>query len=444
MPILSRLRILVNLFFIALAVGVEAHAGDGWTRFQGPVDESLAVADVPLRWSSTQNVAWRTPLVGYGQSSPVVWQGRVFVTSISGAMKENCHVAAYDLQSGKVLWQHDLAAASQAENSTYVSKAAPSPVVDEAGVTALFEGGNLISLTHDGKVRWQRNLVAEYGAIDSRHGLGASLEQDAERIYGWIERSEAPYVLALSKSTGETIWKQEGLGVTSWSSPRLVPIGEANHLVLSGIGRLAGLDPRTGQRLWSFEDISGNSTPTPVPLGEGRFLIGATTGNGDANAGKAAASNGVVQIKRQADGAFSAEWVWRAERATSSFGSPIAHRGYAYFVNRAGVVYCLDLESGEEQYAKRSSGSIWATPIGIGERIYLFGKEGTTTVIQAGPDFEVLAENELAPEAQPQSDGGREAAAAGATFYAAVAVEGRFLIRSGEALYAIGQAESLR
>ena len=115
-----------------------ASAGD-WTRFQGPMPMDVDVSRLPMTWSPKENVAWTADITGYGQSSPVTWGERVFVTSISGPKKERCHVAAFDLNSGKKLWQHDLDAATQAENNNYISKAAPTPVVDAAGVVCFFE-----------------------------------------------------------------------------------------------------------------------------------------------------------------------------------------------------------------------------------------------------------------------------------------------------------------
>ena len=425
-------------------------AGD-WTRFQGPAPSDVDASRLPMTWTPKENVLWTADITGYGQSSPVTWGERVYITSISGPKKERCHVAAFDLNSGKKLWQHDLDAATQAENNNYISKAAPTPVVDATGVVCFFEGGNLLSLTHDGQVRWQRNLVTEFGPIESRHGISASLEHTDDRVFVWVERSKEPYVLAVDKNSGKDLWKTAGLGVTSWASPRLVPVkvGESlrdSHLVLSGIGALAGLDPATGKQLWRFEGIKGNSTPTPAPIGNGRFLIGATAGRGEPDAGKAAESNGLIAIKQADDGSFTAEFVWKAKRATSSFGSPIAHQGHAYFVNATGVLFCLDLETGEELFSNRIGDSIWATPLPMGDRICFFGKTGTVSIVSAGAKFESLAENVTwdatasAPDQAAKEVGGQATASrsfGGAVLYAAVFTKDRLLLRRGDRLYCI-------
>lgn len=345
-------------------------------------------------------------------------------------------MAAFDLTAGSKLWQHDLDAATQGENSNYISKAAPSPVVDASGIVCFFEGGNLLSLTHDGQVRWQRNLVTEFGPIESRHGLSASLEQSDDRVFVWVERQKEPYILAVEKSSGRDLWKAAGLGVTSWASPRLVPVRDGAHLVLSGIGVLAGIDPATGKSLWKMEDIKGNSTPTPVPAGEGRFLIGATVGRGEADSGKAAESNGLIAIRQNDEGGFRAEFVWKAKRATSSFGSPAAHQGHAYFVNATGVLFCLDLETGEERFSNRLADSIWATPLPIGDRICFFGKGGTVSIVSAGANFEKLAEN-ATWEATAAPAEGAARSFGGPVLYAAAYANDRLILRRGDTLYCI-------
>lgn len=439
-----RRRIAVPCFLLVeFVTSVSLRAGD-WTQFQHGQSLPVSKSELPLTWSPTEHVLWSTEINGYGQSSPVTWQKRVYVTSISGPNKEQCHVAAFEMSTGKKLWQYDLASSTQAENNNYISKAAPSPAVDAAGVYVFFEGGNLLALTHEGKVRWERDLVKEFGEIKSRHGLSASIEQTADRIFVWVERQTEPYVLAVDKSTGKDVWKVEGIGATSWASPRLVPMTGGPHLVLSGIGSVIGLDPADGKRLWKLEGISGNSTPTPVPVRENRFLVGATAGRGESDAGKAAASNGLVEVQRKEDGTYHTEFVWRAKRATSSFGSPLTHGKSAYYMNATGVLYSLDVETGEEQFAQRTAESIWATPIAMGDRLLFCGKGGTVTVIAPGTQFEKLAEITawtVEVPASPPVEGRASLATGNPVLYAAVLVDDQLLLRSGSKLYCVGSVK---
>jgi outer membrane protein assembly factor BamB len=410
--------------------------GDGWSGFQNGGNLAISDDDYPVEWSPESGISWEKELAGYGQSAPVIHDKTIFVTSVSGGMKETCHVEAFEARTGKQAWQFDTENSSPIKSTAYVSKAAPSPVCDSAGVIALFEGGNIVALSPSGELRWQRDLVADLGAIDSRHGLSSSLEQNDEAIFVWVERSETPYVLAIAKSNGKTIWKADGIGVTSWSSPRLIPVAKSAHLVLSGIGKLIGLDPATGKRLWEFTEIAGNSTPTPIPIGGNRFLIGATVGRGESGSGSAAKSNGVIEIADSPAGGYTAKYVWHAKAATSSFGSPIAHNGLAWFVNRSGVIYCLDLTTGEQKYASRTPGSIWATPVVIGDFLYLFGKNGTTTVIKTGPEYEAVAENSLW-DAVPSKEG--QPSFGGPVLYAASPANSQLVLRKGDRIFAIAR-----
>ena len=238
--------------------------------------------------------------------------------------------------------------------------------------------------------------------------------------------------MAIRKSDGETVWKQKGLGNTSWSSPRLIDVGDGQHLVLSSIGLIVGLNPKTGERLWDFSEVASNSSSTPVAVDNGKFLMGASGGRGGA---KPAPSCGVIAIKKTDEG-FVANWSWVSEKATCSFGSPFAFDGKAYFVNRTGIVNCHDIETGENVYTGRlSSGQIWATPLASKDAIYFFGKGGATSVVAKGSKLNIVADNDLwKPEPAESKQGGPSS---GSVLYAA-AIDGSSLVmRRGDILYCV-------
>ena len=426
--------------FVSLTCGT-APADDLWPSFQngGKLGARKSSEKLPVKWAADTNIKWSEPTMGYGQSSPVFDGEFLYVTSVVGDMKDQFILEAKNMANGKNMWYWTMKNSSPEKSSTYVSRAAPSPVCDQDGVIAFWEGGNLLAMSKEGDRRWELDLVKKYGPIKARHGLASSLEQDDKNVFVWVERQEDPYVVAIEKKTGKEVWKSKGLGVTSWSSPRLIPVGKGHHLVLSGIGKLAGYDPATGKQLWTFDQISGNSTPTPVPVGDGKFLIGASTGRGEATSGKAARSNGLIQIKDE-EGEFSAEFVWQAESATCTFGSPLAYNGHAYFVNRSGVVFCLDLKTGKQIFAGRTKSSLWATPIGIGSNVYLFGKDGNTTVIDAGKKFQKRSTNPLWV-ADKKEDSGSQGNFGGAVLYSGMVAGDSLVLRRGDRLFCIGLKE---
>ena len=432
-------RLLRRFLTCILAVAASDVFAQNWPAFQNGGRSSLSTSDGDS-WSLGQEPLWTAELRGYGQSSPVIWGDHVYLTSVEGANKDSCHALAFSLDDGHSLWTHSVSNASPVASSNYVSRAAPTCIADSDGVVCLFEGGNLVALTHAGKVRWERNLVADYGSVAARHGLSSSLEQDADSVFVWVERSESPYLLSLNKSSGTTNWKSDGIGATSWASPRLVDVGDRQHLVLSAIGTLAGFHPKTGERLWTLADIDGNSTPTPFPLGNARFLIGATVGRGgDSSDGRASESNGVVEIRQLDSGSWQADYIWRAKQATSSFGSPIVHNGIAVFVNRSGVLYGLDAATGEQRFAKRLSGSSWATPIGLGSNVFFASRTGTVDVVNfASSEVKVSKWNGLPADAPADKQTeGQASPFSGSVLYATAVTGNRMLLRRGDRLYAV-------
>ncbi|MFG0267032.1 MAG: PQQ-binding-like beta-propeller repeat protein [Rhodopirellula sp. JB055] len=391
---------------------------------------------LPTEWSPEKNIAWTADITGYGQSTPIVAHDQIVVTSTSGENKDNYHVSSYAIEDGSKNWQIDLVNPSPFKNSPMVSRAAPSAVATDAGFISFFEGGNLVAISPSGEKQWEKNLVDEYGKIEARHGLSASLESDGNRVFVWVERTEDPYVLAIDPPTGNIIWKSAGVGATSWGSPRLVPVGDGQHLVCSASGKIIGLNPETGERLWEFEGISNNTSCTPTPVGNGQFLIGASDGRGETSSGKAAVNNGLIQITKQDDGSFDADYKWQAKKATSTFGSPIVAGETAVIVNRTGVLFRLDLETGEQVSMDRTdAGGIWSTPLVAGDNLYLFGYKGTTSVISL-TDGNEISENRCWPEGG--EDEKTPGFGGGNVLYAAAPAGNRLLIRRGDKLYAIG------
>ncbi|MCS6851990.1 MAG: PQQ-binding-like beta-propeller repeat protein [Gemmataceae bacterium] len=380
-----------------------------WPAFLGAGATAIDVQTIPLRWSPNENVAWKTSLPGKGQSSPVIWGGRVFVTAIDGPMKDTCQVLALDLADGRIAWRQEFPASQKVRSNYFQSRAAPTPVVDAEGVYAFFETGDVGAWSHEGKPLWRRSLTKDYGAFESRIGLAASPVQTEDSIILLIDHEGPSYVLALDKRTGTTRWKTERDSRVSYASPSLIPVGPSWHLVCSSAGSIDGYDPKTGKLLWSVDDVGGNTATTPLALGNGRLLIGAGPGMHNEREPEARRTNFVLAVEPE-EGSYRTKVLWRTTEAMTAFASPIVYRNCAYWVNRLGIVYCYDAETGKLHYSQRLRQLCWATPVGIGDRVYFFGKDGLTTVLAAGPEFRVLAENALweqkDPPAAPQGVAG--------------------------------------
>lgn len=431
------MRVFAVLAFVCV-FGSPLLAEDDWPAFLGGTQRQTATGPVPLEWSPEQNIRWQTPLPGHGQSSPVVVDGQVYLTAVEGPNKETNLVICLELAGGEPLWQHSSASSLPVKNDTYTSRAAPTPVADADGVYAFFESGNLVALDPEGEVRWQRDLLADYGRYEGRFGLGASLAQTDDRVFVLADNEGPSYLLALEKSTGETLWKTDRTSRVSWSSPMILNVAGEPQIVVSSAGSVDGYDPQDGRQLWTLGDVGGNTVASPVPFGEGRFLVGASAGRNGENSEGARRSNMAVAVEPDGDG-YRAEVLWRNEKASSSFGSPIVHRGLAYYTNRAGVLFCLDAKTGKPQYTVRLQ-SNWATPLAVEDRVYVFGKNGETTVLAAGPKKQVLAVNDLWKSGDQAAEDGNEAAGrfAGETLYGVALTAHGVLVRTGERLFLLG------
>lgn len=422
--------LLPTLFMSAMCLcgeSASAMANDGstdWTAFRNG-GESRVSGHLPTEWTPDRNIAWQVETDGYGQSAPVVISDQVIVASVIGEQKEQCAITAYAIQGGQMLWQHRFQAARQAPSTYMMSRAAPTPVVDEDAVYAFFESGDMLAVDLSGKPLWHRDLTADYGDFQNNHGLGSSPAQTDDLVLLNIEHKGPSLLMALEKQTGKTQWKAERPSGSSWTSPIIVGEDSRQQVVVSSGGNLSGYHPQSGDQLWSLEGLEGNSVPSPCAAGEFVFVGARIPEFGSAS--EAAKSNLCVRITDDPSKPY--ELCWRASKAVSDYASPVVDGNQVYFLNKVGVLNCVDVRTGETIYQERLRIECWATPIVNDAGIYFFGKDGTTRIVRRGREFSVLASNQLwdlknapAPERYKEatsgghghSSGNRPAASTGA------------------------------
>jgi outer membrane protein assembly factor BamB len=422
-----------------------------WPDFLPNTRNFSVEAELPVQWGPEENIVWSVDMPGDGQSSPIVWNGRAVVTSVEGDMKDRNLVTCIDLENGKQIWQKSFDSSLKVKSSLYVSRAAPTPVADETGVFVMFESGDMVALDWTGDVRWQRSLTESYGRIEAEFGLAASMAQHGQTIFALVENKGPSYLVAIDKSSGKTNWKVDRRSVISWSSPAVMTLAGAPQIVVSSVGTVDSYDVASGHQLWTIGELGGNTVATPSQVDANRLIIGAAPGRGEADASGAAESNLMIQVSAVDGGesGFTAKVLWKTTKAMASFSSPMAYKGVGYWVNRAGIVFAINLEDGSELYAQRIDQAPWATAIGCKDRVYFFGKDGTTTVIRAGKTFEKLASNQLwNPEdlkpdpsaADRENTAERRAAAAmfsGPIQYGVAVSKDSLLIRTGNQLFRV-------
>ena len=355
---------------------------------------------------------WQITTEGYGQSSPVIINDKVFITAIAGDMQETNVIQCLELKSGKVLWTHKFKSSQQIKTSRMVSKGAPTPVVDQDAVYAFYESGDLVAFTHDGKEIWKRSLSKDYGKIGGTHGLGSSPAQSKDAIIILVDQGGPGYLMSIDKKTGKNNWKIERQEHVSWSSPIVQYEKGIGRILISSTGSVSVHDLKTGKVIWEFNGFKRNTVGSPTVF---KDLIYITSPEKDWN----------VAVKCGANDANAI--AWRADISSSSFASPVIQDNRVFYVGRTGMISCLNADSGKIIWKHQLKASCWATPLVTQDKIYFFNKSGETTVLKADSnEAEILATNKLDIEG---------------TLYGFAAIEEYIVIRSGTQLFCLRNSQ---
>ncbi|HEX5499781.1 MAG TPA: PQQ-binding-like beta-propeller repeat protein [Thermomicrobiales bacterium] len=412
---------------LALLCGTFVARSDAadWPRFRG--QGGTATSDergLPTSWSGGENIAWKADLPGPGASSPIVVGDRVFVTCYSGYGLDAAnpgdlgrlkrHLLCLDRATGETIWTYDAPAAGRESN--YVDflvrhgYATSTPTSDGERVYVFFGTSGVRALDLHGKPLWQ----ADVGELSHNWGTGGSLALDGELLL--VNAAvESDSFIALDKRTGAEIWRVKRL-ISSWSTPAMVELpGGARELIVSIKGRLLGLDPATGERLWSCQTKQSFASPSPI-VNDG--LIFAFGGR----------PNVLLAVRPGGRGDVTGSHVlWRAEGVGSGITSPVLYEGLIYTIDERGIVGCVRAETGEVVYRQRlspSGATLYASPIAADGKLFAVSREHGTFVLAAGPQFKQLAVNQLNDAS---------------VFNATPAISrGQLLLRSDRALYCIG------
>lgn len=405
---------------MSVAQGVEApHAQ--WPQFRGPdatgvVEES----SLPLKWSATENVRWKQPVPGRGWASPIVWGNRVFITTVDseesgekqrrglylGGERPEASTAIHrwkvlclNLDDGGVLWErvaHEGPPPSSIHlKNTYASE---TPVTDGERLYVYFGNVGVFVYDLEGNPVWSKNL----GSYPTANGWGTggspTLTDNALIVLN--DNEEASFIVALDKQTGEEKWRVEREKGSNWSTPFVWRTPDRTELVASGAGQVLSYDLE-GNVLWQLNEMSRNAIPTPFAH-QGWLYV--TSGHVMGNKKPlVAVKPGAKGDITPADGADQSEFVaWRQKAAAPYNPSPLAYGDYIYVVLDAGIIACYDAKTGEIAYGKRripEGKAFTASPWAYRDCVFCLNEFGRTTVIKAGPEFEVLHTNELDDEA---------------------------------------------
>jgi outer membrane protein assembly factor BamB len=392
---------------------------DNWPAWRGPQgDGHCTETNLPVKWSRTENVRWKVPLPGPGNSTPVVWGDRIFVTQATdkGTRRSLLCLARAD---GKELWKRTII--HRAPEPTHATNpyCSASPVTDGELVIVSHGSAGMVCYDFQGKEQWRKPL----GKLHHVWGNASSPVLYGDLAILWCGPGERQFLLAVNKKTGDTVWEHQEPGGNrgddsarwqgSWCTPLIIHLKDHDELIVGVPEKLKAFDPLTGKERWSCAGLGKLVYSSPV---YGRGIVVAMSGyGGPALAVRAGGRGDVTRTHR----------LWHRVRGNPQrIGSPVVIGDHVYLVNEDCTVKCFELTTGKSLWLdKRLEGQSWGSLVAADGRLYVTGMAGDTLVLAARPTFERLAKNAL-----------------GERVLASMAVsDGDLFIRTYEHLWCIGR-----
>lgn len=410
-PRLRRGAAVVFIPFLCLVAAISARA-EQWPQFRGPTGQGQSSErGLPFEWSESRNVVWKTPVPGSGWSSPVVADGRIWLTTAVKERGGSLRVLAFDADSGREVVNTQVFKPRHSDPlNAKNTLASPTPIVDGNRVYVHFGADGTAALDTAGQVLWTIRL-----SYDSQHGNGGSPVLYRGLLIVSCDGSDEAFVAAIDTQTGKIRWKtpRRQPWDQAYTTPLVIRVGERDQVVSVGAYRAAAYDPDSGKELWRVSYADGfSNVPRPV-FGHGLVYI--ATGFQQPT---------LLAVRPDGSGDVTKTHVaWTLRRSAPLTPSPLIVGDELYLVNDGGIATCLDAKTGSIHWQQRLGGNFSASPLFADGRIYFSSEEGVTTVIAPGKEFRRLAANTLD----------------GATLASIAVSGGSLFIRSHSHLYRIAQ-----
>lgn len=368
---------------------------DNWPQWRGPMMNGVSnEKNLPMSWTTEENVVWKLALPGLSGSTPIVWRDRVFLNVAEGT---DLYLWSIDRAKGTLVWKKLLGNGNVKMRKQNMSS--PSPVTDGKSVYVMTGTGVLKGFDFSGKELWSRDLQREYGPFGLNWGYASSplLADDAlyiQVLHG-MKTDDPSYVMRLDKNSGKTIWKVDRPtdavmeSPDSYTTPALLRYGKTTELVVTGGDCVTGHDLATGKELWRANGLN------PDNNGNYRIVASPVIFNGVIYAPTRVKPLLALKAGGRGD-VTSSHLLWSTINGPD-VPTPVTDGQYFYVVNDRGIMWCLDAKTGAEVYAQQrlKPGAYSGSPVLADGKIYVTNEEGLTSVVRAGAKFEVLAENML-------------------------------------------------
>ncbi|MCI0462952.1 MAG: PQQ-like beta-propeller repeat protein [Gemmataceae bacterium] len=367
-------------------VPAEGEAAKYWPRWRGPSGQGVVPdGDYPDSWSDKGNVLWKVPLPGRGNSSPIIFKDRLFLTTAYDKGKRRS-ILCLDRATGKQLWEAFAPDTRPEMPKDKNGWASGTPSTDGERVYAYFGNHGLLCVGLDGKQVWHKS----FGEMDAYHGMACSplLYRDRVILYQDHRSPSGSFVAAFDKKTGQQLWKTPRKESVGWGSPVAIRVGEREQIIVSSQQRVYAYDPDNGKQLWSCGGNLFEVTPTPV-VGHG--LLYCCSGR----------RGPTLAIRPDGSGDVTKSHVaWRTKTDSPFIPSPLIYGDYLYMVDDiVSLVTCCEAKTGKVMYRERLGQPVKhgfsVSPIGVNGKVFFTNDDGETFVLKAGPAFALERINRL-------------------------------------------------
>jgi outer membrane protein assembly factor BamB len=392
-------------------VADEGESARYWSRWRGPSGQGLAAGSgYPDRWSATENVLWKVAVPGAGNSSPIVWGDRLFLTTARDNGRR-LSLIAYNRADGAQLWETFATAGATDRPHFKNGYASATPATDGDRIYVSFGSRGLFAFDFNGKQVWQRDL----GTIANYHGAAGSPLLYKNRVILYQDHDRGGFIAAFDARTGQQLWRTPRQQSVGWGTPIAVRVGDHDEIIVNGQSRVMAYHPDTGAELWRCNGMGFEVIPTPV-VGYG--LIFCSSGR----------AGPTLAIKPGGKGdVTNTHLSWSTPRGSPFVPSPMLYNNQLYTVNdMASIVSSFEAATGKVLWqgrlgvAQREGFS--ASPVAVDGKVFFTNDQGETFVLRAGPKFELLHVNQIGE----------------GTLASPALVDGRWYIRTNQHLIAIG------
>lgn len=389
------MRKLILPAVILIVISCTINYADNWPQWRGPELKGMSrEKGLPTQWSSAENIAWRLALPSWSGSTPIIWGERVF---LHVADNDELFLWCVDRKQGTVLWKKLLGGGNIKMRKHNMSS--PSPVTDGKSVYVMTGTGILKGFDFDGRELWSRDIQKEYGEFGLNWGYASSPLLDEDSLYVQVlhgmNTDDPSYVLRIDKRTGKTVWRVERPtkaireSPDSYTTPGLLRYDKTVEIVITGGDAVTGHDMATGKELWRAEGLNPDNNPS--------YRIVASPVISDGIIYAPSRVRPLLALRAGGRGDVTKSHLLWSTPNGPDVPTPVTDGKYLYIANDRGIIWCLDARTGEEVYGQQriKPGTYSASPVLADGKLYITNEDGLTTVIKAGPKFEVLAENDL-------------------------------------------------